>query len=301
MGIINWMQSRFNGKAERFNCSSSHGNSDVASGIASAVSMISKWSIFHGKMCVFLHFELGAGVQESHKVVYETEKHLNAEQWAQAGFLSIGTLGSDDPPVAGDHRAVQEQDLPDFTVEEVRKLQDALARLLRRAKSKSSARGSAAGEDRPPLDRFLNCPSSLEVDRRVQTKHAEGDGDLSPDTKIVLTKARDLLNNGNGNDIRQKSFKFLLKKMFVCHGGFARPPSFKDPVESRMEKFFRAVIGKKINASPGKGTPAARKYLEDGPKGKKRRGDRRRRCEGEDEEESCRWDRTDSEFIVLEI
>ncbi|GJN31735.1 hypothetical protein PR202_gb20171 [Eleusine coracana subsp. coracana] len=173
------MQSRFNGKAEnrRFNCSSSHGNSEVASGIASAVSVISNWSIFHAKMFVFLHFELGAGAQESYKVVYETEKHLNAEQWPQPGFLSIGTLGSDDPPVAGDHRAVQEQELLEFTVEEVRKLQDALARLLRRAKSKSSARGLAAGEDGPPLDRFLNCPSSLEVDRRVRTKHAEDDGD----------------------------------------------------------------------------------------------------------------------------
>jgi hypothetical protein len=78
---------------------------------------------------------------------------------------------------------VQEQDLPDFTVEEVKKLQDALAKLLRRAKSKSSGRRSAVSEDMPPLDRFLNCPSSLEVDRRAQTnKHAEGDGDLSPDT-----------------------------------------------------------------------------------------------------------------------
>jgi hypothetical protein len=60
----------------------------------------------------------------------ETEKHLNDRQWPQSRFLSIGTLGRDDPAVSGDHRMVQEHDLPDFTVEEVKKLQDALAKLL---------------------------------------------------------------------------------------------------------------------------------------------------------------------------
>jgi hypothetical protein len=226
-------------------------------------------------------------------------------------------------------------------VEEVKKLQDALARLLRRARSKSSARGSSgAGEDRPPLDRFLNCPSCLEVDRRVvrTTKHGEEDGgrhsgDLSPDTKIILTRARDLLDNSSG--IRQKSFKFLLKKMFVCNGGFPAPArSLKDPVESRMEKvgvcicmsadicsersmqirlvlckralnfglchwqFFRTMLGKKMNAGSGNGTASSgKKYLlEDGTKGKRRGGGGRRcGCEEEEREESCRWDRTDSE------
>jgi hypothetical protein len=108
----------------------------------------------------------------------------------------------------------------------------------------SSSRGSGAtDEDRAsqlPLDRFLNCPSSLEVDRRISLRHAAGDGgengEFSPDTQIILSKARDLLVNSNGTAIKNKSFKFLLKKMFLCHGGFAPAPSFKDPVESRMEK-----------------------------------------------------------------
>ena len=180
---------------------------------------------------------IGVGVHEKPQIIYESEKHLSADQWPQAGLLSIGTLGN------GEHPPPQEEDLPEFTVEEVKKLQDALARLLRRAKSKSSARGSGAGEDRPPLDRFLNCPSCLEVDRRVQTpKHGDGDGqtgDLSPDTKIILTRARDLLDNSSASgSIKQKSFKFLLEKMFVCNGGFSAPPrSLKDPLESTiMEK-----------------------------------------------------------------
>lgn len=192
-------------------------------------------------MRTFLALELGGGAQET--IIHDSEKHrLDAgERWPQAGLLSIGTLGNEEPPPA--QAPAQEQDLPEFTVEEVKKLQDALAMLLRRAKSKSSARGSGAGEDRPPLDRFLNCPSCLEVDRRVQTtatKHGgecggQEEGDLSPDTKIILTRARDLLDSGS---IKRRSFKFLLKKMFACNGGFsALPPrSLKDPVESRMEK-----------------------------------------------------------------
>ncbi|KAF8728943.1 hypothetical protein HU200_018244 [Digitaria exilis] len=244
----------------------------------------------------------GSGVHESQRTIYDSDKHLNAEQWPhQASLLSIGTLGNDEAPPPA-----QEEDLPEFTVEEVKKLQDALAMLLRRAKSKSSSRGSGASEDRPPLDRFLNCPSCLEVDRRVQTsKHGEGDGqggDLSPDTKIILTRARDLLDNSSASgSIKQKSFKFLLKKMFVCNGGFPAPAwSLKDPVESRMEKFFRTMLGKKVNARPSNGTASSRKnyLLEDGAKGKKRRGDGCCGCE-EEREESCRWDRTDSECKSL--
>jgi hypothetical protein len=187
----------------------------------------------------FPELEPGAGAQERQQtIIQEPEKHLDAEPWPQAGLLSIGTLGNEEPPPAAAQE--QEQDLPEFTVEEVKKLQDALAMLLRRAKSKSSARGSGAGEDRPPLDRFLNCPSCLEVDRRVQTtatKHGQEEGDLSPDTKIILTRARDLLDSGSGG-IKQRSFKFLVKKMFACSGGFSAVPprSLKDPVESRMEK-----------------------------------------------------------------
>jgi hypothetical protein len=80
------------------------------------------------------------------------------------------------------------------------------------------------------------------VERRVvqttATNHGgQEEGDLSPDTKIILNRARDLLDSGGGG-IKQRSFKFLLKKMFACNGGFsaAPPRSLKDPVESRMEK-----------------------------------------------------------------
>jgi hypothetical protein len=135
-------------------------------------------------------------------------------------------------------------DLPEFTVEEVEKLQEALAKILQRAKSKSGARGAEDGLGLP-LDRFLNCPSSLEVDRRVLRNGDEGDDveghdNLSPNTKIILSMAKDLLvNTGDkrGSGTKNKSFKFMLKKMFVCHGGFApSSAALNDPVESRMDK-----------------------------------------------------------------
>jgi hypothetical protein len=178
-------------------------------------------------------------VRESCRTEHAREEKSPNGDWPQ-GLLSIGTLGDESPPDGGP-RASQAADVPDFSIEEVKKLQDALNKLLRRAKSKSSSRGSGAtDEDRAsqlPLDRFLNCPSSLEVDRRISLRHAAGDGgEFSPDTQIILSKARDLLVSSNGAAIKHKSFKFLLKKMFACRGGFGPAPSLKDPVESRMEK-----------------------------------------------------------------
>ncbi|XP_066382581.1 protein NEGATIVE GRAVITROPIC RESPONSE OF ROOTS-like [Miscanthus floridulus] len=284
MGIINWMQNRFNGKHEK--------RRPEAAAISSA--------------------------RESCRQDHAREDKIPNGDWPPQGLLSIGTLGDDPPPAAGDGgggppRASQ-ADVLDFTIEEVKKLQDALNKLLRRAKSKSSSsRGSGAtDEDRAsqlPLDRFLNCPSSLEVDRRISLRHAAGDSGgengeaFSPDTQIILSKARDLLVNSNGTTIKKKSFKFLLKKMFVCHGGFAPAPSLKDPVESRMEKLFRTMLQKKMNARPSNAAVSSRKYyLDDKPSG--RRMIRDGRHDEEDDEKGSdriKWDKTDTDFIVLEI
>ncbi|XP_047043239.1 protein NEGATIVE GRAVITROPIC RESPONSE OF ROOTS-like [Lolium rigidum] len=276
MGIINWARSRFNGRTE------------------------SK------------RFDLGTASQQERFQVVPSENHIPDEQhqWRSqqdhaAGFLSIGTLGNVIDEPAEEEHPESTHDLPEFTIEEAEKLQDALAKLLMRAKSKSGSRSAEDGLGLP-LDRFLNCPSSLEVDRRDLRKRDEDDdvqGDLSPNTKVILSMAKDLLaNTGNsrGSDIKNKSFKFLLRKMFVCHGGFRPSPSFKDPVESRMDKFFRTMLGKKIKFRPSSTTAAKSYYLEDRPNGESRRGDRSG-WEVDEEEDCCRWDRTDSEFIVLEI
>jgi hypothetical protein len=186
--------------------------------------------------------------------------------WPQ-GLLSIGTLGNQeineeieteekqfdrDSRISRDYSqgsqeyshsskeyARTSQDLPDFTIEEVKKLQEALTKLLKR-KPKSGEEVKA----NLPLDRFLNCPSSLEVERtgRKESTNDSDDkneiGDLSPHTKMILCKARDLLVN-NKSTMKQKSLKFLLKKLFVCGGGFMpKPgPSLRDPTpETRMDK-----------------------------------------------------------------
>jgi hypothetical protein len=137
--------------------------------------------------------------------------------------------------------ACASQDLPDFTIEEVKKLQEALTKLLKR-KPKSGEEETA----NLPLDRFLNCPSSLEVERTGKKNNNSDDkneiGDLSPHTKMILCKARDLLVN-NKSTMKQKSLKFLLKKLFVCGGGFMpKPsPSLRDPTpETRMDKVHKS-------------------------------------------------------------
>ncbi|KAG8063078.1 hypothetical protein GUJ93_ZPchr0003g17072 [Zizania palustris] len=251
---------------------------------------------------------VAAGKERSQKVVPEDQEqqHLAGDDqiWPPPGshLFCIGTLGNDELP--------EQEDLPEFTVDEVRKLQDALARILQRARSKRSEAAGAGADSGLPLDRFLNCPSSLELDRGAQLDHGGGDGgDLSPDTKMILTKARGLLiDSGSTTTSSSKTknmpFKYMLKKMFVCQGGFLPARSLKDPTESTMEKCirsFRTVLGKKIFVRTFN-SPASRMYhLED----KNTRGDdsRRRRPseEKKKEEDSCRWDRTDSEYIVLEI
>ncbi|GJN33067.1 hypothetical protein PR202_gb21628 [Eleusine coracana subsp. coracana] len=205
------------------------------------------------------------------------------------------------------------QEVADFTIEEVKKLQEALNKLLRRAKSKSSSsRGSGATDEddrQLPLDRFLNCPSSLEVDRRLSLRHAAGEnGEFSPDTQIILSKARDLLVNSNGAAIKHKSFKFLLKKMFVCRGGFAPAPSLKDPIESRMEKLFRTMLQKKMSARPSNANAGSSRkyYLEDKPNGRIMQREHRL-DEDEDDKgsDSFKWDKTDTDckyiFLTLQV
>ena len=139
MQIINWARSRYNGKTER------------------------------------------CQVVPEKKHLADEQQQWCSQQDQAAGFLSIGTLGNviDEPAEEDQPTSTQEHDLPEFTIEEAEKLQDALAKLLRRAKSKSGARGDL------PLDRFLNCPSSLEVDRRVARVRDEGD-DVEGDRKSVV-------------------------------------------------------------------------------------------------------------------
>uniref|UniRef100_A0A0E0EEA9 NGR2 n=1 Tax=Oryza meridionalis TaxID=40149 RepID=A0A0E0EEA9_9ORYZ len=293
MGIINWMQNRL-----------STAKQDKRRTEATAAAAVASSARRRG----------GGGGESCRQEEARDEIKIAGDH-----LLSIGTLGNESPPPP----ATAAEEVADFTIEEVKKLQEALNKLLRRAKSTKqsggSRRGSTAAEHDAdersssssggqlllPLDRFLNCPSSLEVDRRV----AAADGEFSPDTQIILSKARDLLINTNGGGaIKHKSFRFLLKKMFVCRGGFspspAPPPTLKDPVESRIEKLFRTMLHKRMNARPSNAAASSSRkyYLEDKPREKMQR-EHLHDDEDDDEngEDIFKWDKTDSDFIVLEM
>ncbi|KAF0922473.1 hypothetical protein E2562_037258 [Oryza meyeriana var. granulata] len=206
MGIVSWLQSRLGGRTAAESRGLAAGNHSVVAAVVAA-----------GKE------------RNHHQQVTPEDLAGDDQQWpppAPSNLFSIGTLGYDELL-----EQVEEEDLPEFSVEEVRKLQDALARLLLRA--------------------------SLEVDRRAQRGH-NGGGGLSPETKMILTKAKDLLVDGNSrsttttSDIKNKSFKFLVKQIFVCHGGcFVPAPSLKDPTESTMEKTHKGGVSEhSVNPVP---------------------------------------------------
>ncbi|XP_078155441.1 protein DEEPER ROOTING 1-like [Carex rostrata] len=287
MGILNWVQNKFNAKQEK------------------------------------KRPETDSNLLPNSSFPESQNKELN--NWSQ-GLLSIGTLGNQDikeeieteekqhdqdSRISRDYsqgsqeysRSSQEylrasQDLPDFTIEEVKKLQEALTKLLKR-KPKSGEEEKA----NLPLDRFLNCPSSLEVERtgKKESNNESDDkneiGDLSPNTKMILCKARDLLVN-NKKTMKQKSIKFLLKKLFVCGGGFMPKPDpiLRDPTpESRMDKFFRTVLQKKM-VSQSAASSSRKSFLDNKAF--------ENRCERDDEDSRSnrhKWVKTDSEYIVLEI
>ncbi|KAF7000095.1 hypothetical protein CFC21_016045 [Triticum aestivum] len=280
MGIINWVQNRLNTKQEK--------KRSAAAAAAGASSV------------------RNAPVREN-SCRGQADDELPGD-WSMLSIGTIGTLGNEPTPAPAPDQAV-----PDFTIEEVKKLQDALNKLLRRAKSKSSSRGSTAGagdeEQNLPLDRFLNCPSSLEVDRRLSLRLQGADGgqngEFSPDTQIILSKARELLvsTNGNGGGVKQKSFKFLLKNMFACRGGFPPQPSLKDPVETKLEKLFKTMLQKKMSAPrQSNAASSSRKYyLEDKPMGRIQMDGHHDEEEDDYGEDVFKWDKTDSDFIVLEV
>ncbi|XP_039145673.1 protein NEGATIVE GRAVITROPIC RESPONSE OF ROOTS-like [Dioscorea cayenensis subsp. rotundata] len=215
--------------------------------------------------------------------------------WPQA-LLAIGTFGNkeisekqettqhDDESSEDElHEDETSQDLQDFTLEEVTKLQNELTKLLKHKPKPKPDAPEITGEDRAnlPLNRFLNCPSSLEVERIANINEA----------KIILNKAKDALMD-NGSKIRRRSISFLLKKMFVCKSGLPPMPNIRDSVpESKIDKLLRMILHKKIY--PPSSTPTLlKKYLD------KKQDEKRIKDE---EDEGCKWVKTDSEFIVLEM
>jgi hypothetical protein len=60
---------------------------------------------------------------------------------------------------------------------------------------------------------------------------------VQANTEVVTSRRKDIWADTSTAAINKKSLSFLLKKMFICGGGFSPTPSLKNQVpESRMEK-----------------------------------------------------------------
>ncbi|CAN1827483.1 Protein DEEPER ROOTING 1 [Linum perenne] len=179
------------------------------------------------------------------------------------GLLAIGTFGNtenkEDERV--EHHIDKEDpvtslpdDLHGFTPEEIEKLQKELTKLLSKKPNHNKEKELIANL---PLDRFLNCPSSLEVDRRlsigVASRSIKEEDDIERTISVILGRCKDIQAKKKGNKaIGKKSISFLLKKMFVCSSGFGPQPSLRDTLaESRMEKLLRTMLHKKMNPQNG--------------------------------------------------
>lgn len=251
--------------------------------------------------------------------------------WPQ-GLLAIGTFGSvakeqtqiqvvqevfkEENPSDVNMEAHRDQDLSfsgdldDFTPEEVGKLQKELTKLLtRKNKKRKSDVNRELGN--LPLDRFLNCPSSLEVDRRISNALASGgdfyenEEDMERTISVILGRCKAISTESSNKkkkskrDLSKTSVFYLFKKMFVCSEGFSPlpNPSLRDTFqESRMEKLLRVMLQKKINAQASSKQTSTKRYVED---------KQQLSLKNEEEEgrsgDGSKWVKTDSDFIVLEI
>ncbi|CAH2066935.1 unnamed protein product [Thlaspi arvense] len=291
---------------------------------------------FFGWMQNKLHGKQGNTHRPS---ISSTSSHQPREEFSDwpHGLLAIGTFGSvnkEQTPQKLNQEVIQEEetsanvhvedhaqdrdqelsssdDLEDFTPEEVGKLQKELTKLLTRRtkKRKSDVNRELANL---PLDRFLNCPSSLEVDRRISNALSGGgdsdekEEDIERTISVILGRCKAISTESKNNkkkskrDLSKNSVSYLLKKMFVCTEGFAPAPtpSLRDPFhESRMEKLLRMMLHKKINAQASSKQTSTKYHLQD----KQQLSLKNEEEEGRSSSDGGKWVKTDSDFIVLEI
>ncbi|KAK8641909.1 hypothetical protein V6N13_011277 [Hibiscus sabdariffa] len=257
-------------------------------------------------------------VPTTHHVKQEARQEFS--DWPH-GLLAIGTFGNNND-IPENHRSrnvsrqdpfdIQEEqeqepssseDLHEFTPEEVGKLEKELTKLLSRKPACDVKKEQAS----LPLDRFLNCPSSLEVDRRISNALCSDSGnksdqeDIDRTISVILDRCKDICAENKKRSIGKKSISFLLKKMFVCGGGFSPAPSLRDTLqESKLEKLLRVMLHKKIYNQNPSGASAIKKYLEDKQQALRKQNNQDETQEWKSED-GYKWVKTDSEYIVLEI
>ncbi|KAI3775619.1 hypothetical protein L1987_50200 [Smallanthus sonchifolius] len=191
--------------------------------------------------------------------------------WPQS-LLSIGTFGistlRSDPeeshPPTPTHEQVQEEELISylFTEEE---------------------------EDEPE-------PQETQSDPVFENKKVH----LQRSISGMFSRGKDILVDHKNSVIRNKSLKFLLKKIFTSRNRLNHFPlvrdSLPDPTfdKSRMEKALRAILNKKIHPQTCTAKQMPNKYLAAKDISMDDHSDN-------DNNEGSMWVKTDSEYIVLEI
>ncbi|CAI0419016.1 unnamed protein product, partial [Linum tenue] len=236
---------------------------------------------------------------------YQTqESREEFSDWPH-GLLAIGTFGNNNNNDTNEIQRVEDpmsspDDFQDFTPEEIGKLQKELTKLLTKKANSDKEKELVANL---PLDRFLNCPSSLEVDRRLSTEsfeeHNKEEYDIERTISVILGRCKDIRAKKKEKAIGKKSISFLLKKMFVCSSGFAPQPSLRDTLaESRMEKLLRTMLHKKMSSQNcASRASSMKRYI--GDKLQLHRGDQQQE---EDEQrrhktasDGSKWVKTDSD------
>lgn len=203
------------------------------------------------------------------------------------GLLAIGTFGNNNLKHSDKLQDEDDQDKTTTTAQDLEEVDRELRLLLNN--DHISVDSSFSGE---------NENENLSVDQLLD-RLRDGDAGLKRNSSSVVERGRkDMKSDKRKRGIGKKSLCFLMKKILLCGGGFvAPPPIIRDPLpdpkldHSTMEKILRAMVHKKIY--PQRPTP--KKYLEMG----------KRESEDEQDQEACnhtsKWDKTDSEYIVLEI
>ncbi|XP_018450128.2 protein LAZY 2-like [Raphanus sativus] len=268
----------------------------------------------------------------SHHVKQEAREEFS--DWPHA-LLAIGTFGSTSNGVSQNesnnvdeeiepekksisHSEQEEEtsssdDIEDFTPEEAKKLQKELMKILSRTKKRKSDVNRELMKNLP-LDRFLNCPSSLDVERRISNAlcavvdSSEESEDMERTINVILGRCKEIsIESKKRTDISKTSVSYLFKKIFVCADGFSTSPSpsLRDTLqESRMEKLLKMMLHKKINAQSSS-KPTTSSTTERCLQGKKKLSLKSEEEEETNERRSSsdghKWVKTDSDFIVLEI
>ncbi|KAL2939798.1 Transcription antitermination protein NusB [Bienertia sinuspersici] len=252
----------------------------------------------------------GRQTKDCHTNIYASNKNQTQQSQSQKeefsdwpqGLLSIGTLFNKSTKEDTKDQHHQENSsisshnnpILDITLEEVKELQKELNKLI-------------SSND-------LDCLTSLGAETEKinhsssSSNCGEEEDDYDGQEKDQIDHHFNIVANNKAKDVylnRKKSLSFLLKKMFVCGvGGLGPTPSLRDPTlsapKTSISKILRAMLRKKIYPQNSCPTTSRKKCLGNGYI------ESSNNFEDEDEidtEESDRikWDKTDTEYIVLEI